>query len=50
MIELAETDYNLIKEEIEMKPKIVENATELQTIATEISYFESTATQPIFEN
>ena len=29
MIELEETDYDLIKEEIEMKPKIVQNATEL---------------------
>ena len=50
MIELEETDYNLIKKEIEMKPKIVENATELQNIATEISYFESTTTQPIFQS
>ena len=50
MIELEETDYKLIKEEIKMKPKIVQNATELQNIATEISHFESTTTQPRFEN
>ena len=49
-MEIEESDYNLIKEEIEMKPKIVQNATELQNIATEISHFESTTTQPMFEN